>query len=221
VLYIIISAIYKYEEMAMTEDIKESASSKPTQRWSGFETEYLRLKDDILFRLNSTNQFELGAVTSMGVILTLGNVLGGGEFFYFGNLATGIVLFGCAQCVVPNIHTVYSAHAYIRVQRELGRYPDHLIWDDNWAGGLDSGVPSTYPPQGFHIRLSHHSFLFLCLAIINVLALVMVTIAKSRYMEGMIVLTPSLVVLWPIWRIEYIYRKCIDRLYKHWIAALR
>lgn len=182
-----------------------------------FEAEYSRLKDDILFRLGSINQFELGAITALGVILTAGNVFGKGEYFFVGNIAAAAVLFGCAQCVVPFLFTVYSAHAYIRIQIELGRYPKQYRWDEHWFITGTVG-PSPWPPQLF--RVNHHSLLFLCLALVNVVTLVIGVMTRGHYIGGIAALVLTLCIVWPVWRLHYVYRVTKSEVYDRWKRVL-
>jgi len=142
-----------------------------------------------------SSDFELGAITAMGLILTLGNVFGGGEFFYIGNLAVGVVLYGCAQCIVPNIYAVYSAFAYIRAQASLGHYPQEYLWDELYykVENVNKNEKKLFPPD--LIKLNYHSFLFLCLAVVNLLVLGVEAFFKKQYLTGFVAFAPSLAVV--------------------------
>jgi hypothetical protein len=189
---------------------KESGDS------AAFAAEYGRLKDDILFRLRSANQFELAAITAMGLVLTLGSVFGEGQFHWVGNLAAAGVLYGCAQSVVPNVYTVYSAFAFIHARVALGQYPASLVWDTMYP--LVQARPKIFPPDA--INLNHHSFLFSCLSVVNIVALAVGTCLSSQYVLGGIIVLPALAVFWPIRRIDYIYLHSQEELYKAWHEEL-
>lgn len=181
------------------------------------ETEYTRIKEDIFLRLRSVNQFELGAVTAMGLILAISTVFGDGGYF-IGNVAVGIVLFGCARAVVPTVRTLYDAHAFIGVRIELGHYPSEWRWDDYWNKPQKTDSRSRWH---HHFHMNHHSILFLSLGLANIIILLFGMVSESEYVAGSIALIPCLAVIWPILSINKIYSKSSrDKRYNRWKDAL-